>query len=166
MAIFNGTDAGEVIVGTAVGDEFNLSKGQDYLDGAEGVDSFFADLSAGTDGGFFVSGDLDGLTGYVHNSLGHTTFVRMEHVSVIMTSGDNGARVEYNGAYSGYTTSVDGGAGWDYLTLYPWGSQEAFVGSAAGGISSASFTFLNFEQFDLKLGGGNDNLALGSRNDR
>ncbi|HEV2865875.1 MAG TPA: calcium-binding protein, partial [Allosphingosinicella sp.] len=168
MPVYNGTDAGEVIVGTSGNDTFNTSKGQDILSGDGGIDTLNADFStaAGTQNN--IGADEFGLTGTLRerDTGWITEFLGMEHVNVKGTPQDDGFYLSFDIPLGTKTIKLDAGAGFDWITLYVEFSDTALVGSVSGGtLASGNFTLTGFEQFDMRLGRGNDDLTFAAGNE-
>ncbi|HZF96362.1 MAG TPA: M10 family metallopeptidase C-terminal domain-containing protein, partial [Allosphingosinicella sp.] len=170
MAEYRGTDASEVIIGTAGDDVFYSSKGQDILDGGAGYDKAFIDFAVEgpNGGGQSISYMHDGLYGrfFAADGLSMVDTVRIEEIDLKTGGGNEQFNLDLNYIPLPWKVTIDAGAGHDFVTVNLQLTTAAFIGSVVGGtLSSGALTLKNFEQFQLWLGGGDDKVTLGERND-
>jgi Ca2+-binding RTX toxin-like protein len=173
MAIYNGSDAGEVLVGTASDDEFHSSKGQDIFSGVEGYDKAIIDYSQSGGAGQFLGhtimwmydnlyGSFRGLGQYIG-----TETVGIEDIEFRAGEASDNFYVDLTRVPDVWRVSLDagGGTGFDTIVL-KLPNSVTLTGSVTGGVLSAGNLILsNFEQFDLTLASGNDNITLAAGND-
>jgi serralysin len=170
MTDFHGTDASEVLIGTSGDDVFYSSKGQDILDGAAGWDKAIIDYSLGGAGQsrahnvFYLYDGLYGaFTGDVYPG---TETVRIEELDVKTSEASDVFYLDFTQIATPWKVSIDagGGTGFDVVSLRL--SSQVLVGTVVNGsLTSGNLSLTGFEQFDLYLAGGNDNLTLGAGSD-
>jgi Ca2+-binding RTX toxin-like protein len=172
MTVFHGTDASEVIVGTAGDDVFYSSKGQDILDGGEGWDKVFIDYTVGGAGesrAHNIWYMFDGLYGAFSDVFYPATeTLHIEEFDVRTGEASDQYNVDLSQITTPWKISIDagGGTGFDTVSLRVRFDSPAMVGTVSGGtLTSGNLTLKNFEQFELHLGTGNDQLTLGDGRD-
>lgn len=172
MTIYHGTDGNDVLIGTDGDDIFYSSLGQDIFNGKGGRDKAIIDYSAGGAGEFYGHNFQ-----YMYDGL-YASFRGPQNRQVELIDIEE---IEFHGNAASDQFSIDltqvaptwniyldagGGTGFDTVMLKLRGDSDALVGSAlSGSLSSGNLTFVNFEQFYLLLGDGNDNLTLAGGND-
>src|SRR5688500_6650462 len=172
MTDFHGTDASEVLIGTSGDDVFYSSKGQDILDGAAGWDKAIIDYSVGGAGQsrshnvFYLYDGLYGaFTGEVYPG---TETVRIEELDVKTSEASDVFSLDFTLITTPWKVSINagGGTGFDVVTLRLYFSSPALVGTVVNGtLASGDLSLTGFEQFDLYLANGNDNLTLAAGSD-
>ncbi|HMJ93720.1 MAG TPA: calcium-binding protein, partial [Allosphingosinicella sp.] len=173
MAIYNGTDAGEVLIGGSGDDEFHSSKGQDILDGGDGYDKAVIDYSQPGAAGQFLAHNIGWMYDNLYGSfrgLGQyigTETVRIEDIEFHGGEATDTFYVNLTQVPPSWRIYLDagGGTGFDTISL-TLPNSVTLTGSVTGGVlSSGNLTLANFEQFDLNLANGNDNITLAAGND-
>jgi len=169
MAVFNGTDAGETLVGTTGDDVFHSSKGQDLYSGGDGNDKLIVDFSSDTSdetlGGSIFS-MFDAGYGFLSGAETHIEFVLFEELEYRGSAGSDHLYADLT-SLPDFKLSLDGGAGSgvDLLTIIISPTSGAVTGSLATSLHSSTVSISGFEQIVITLGFANDNLTLGAGDD-
>lgn len=161
-------------------DTINAGLGSDSVDGGTGIDRLIIDYSVGDTGGGMVFNNVSPTFGSAYRAKGvgstglldSIQFSNIEQFTVIGTSKDDTIKTSYGtntiqaGAGNDSVTAVagnltgtlDGGSGFDYLTL-DLSKQTANINlSNLSNISVAGITAINFERFNITTGSGNDTI--------
>jgi len=161
-------------------DTINAGLGSDYVDGGTGIDHLIIDYSVGdtsTGINFYNQSHYgsayrpDGVSSF--GLLDSIQFQNIEKFTIIGTSKDDTITTSYGtnniiqaGAGNDHVTAIagnltgtlDGGSGFDYLTL-DLSKQTANINlSNLSNISVAGITAINFERFAITTGSGNDTI--------
>jgi Ca2+-binding RTX toxin-like protein len=162
------TGAGNDIINAGLGID-------DYVDGGEGIDRLIVDYSVADTGGGMYFNSTSGTAGTAYRSSGipntrnldYTYFKNVEQFTIIGTSKDDTIKTYYGSnvinAGAGNDTvlalagNLDGGSGFDDLTLNLSAQTANLNLSNLSNINiSGVVTAINFEQFTITTGNGND----------
>jgi Ca2+-binding RTX toxin-like protein len=177
-AIYRSND---VIITNAGNDIINAGLGvDDFVDGGDGIDRLIVDYSVDDTGGAMFFNSTYGPSGTVYrpgrtpNSrvLDYTYFQNIENFNITGTSKDDTIKAYFGNniinAGAGNDTvissagSVDGGSGFDYLTLDLSAQTINLNLSNLSNINiSGVITATNFEGFNIMTGSGNDTVTQG-----
>lgn len=182
--IVNGTiyRSNDVIRTNAGNDIINAGLGvNDFVDGGDGIDRLIVDYSVDDTGGAIFFNSTYGPSGTVYrpgrtpNSrvLDYTYFQNIENFNITGTSKDDTIKAYFGNniinAGAGNDTvissagSVDGGSGFDYLTLDLSAQTINLNLSNLSNINiSGVITATNFEGFNVTTGSGNDTVTQGA----
>lgn len=157
-------------------DTINAGLGKrDYVYGGAGIDHLIVDYSVGDTGGGMFFNSTYGRTGTAYRTSGvpntrrldYTFFKDIEQFTVIGTSKDDTIKVYFgakeiqagagNDRVIGNSGTIDGGSGFDYLTLDLSKQTSNLNLSNLSNINLPGIvTATNFERFSITTGNGND----------
>jgi Ca2+-binding RTX toxin-like protein len=156
-------------------DTINAGLGNDYVDSGSGVDHLIVDYSVADTGGGMFFNSTYGRSGTAYRTSGvpntlrldYIQFKNIEHFTVKGTSKDDTIKTYYgtnviqagagNDNVIGNAGTIDGGSGFDYLTLDLSKQTSNLNLSNLYDISiSGVVTATNFERFSITTGSGND----------
>ncbi|NJO65894.1 MAG: calcium-binding protein, partial [Richelia sp. RM2_1_2] len=157
-------------------DTINAGLGvDDYVDGGSGLDHLIVDYSVDDTGSGMVFNSTYGTSGTVYRASGvrnsrrldYTYFKNIEKFTIIGTSKDDTIKTYYgtnvikagagNDTVIGNAGTIDGGSGFDYLTLDLSKQKTNLNLSNLSNINIPGVvTATNFERFSITTGSGND----------
>lgn len=174
MANYNGTNGNDSLTGTSDNDIFNPLLGQDYVDGAGGVDTLNVDYSVFQIADFSFPSHAtlgtDGFYGLIESRVGpdFVDFRNIEHLNVRLGSRSDWFILNALVPLAGQSVSIDAGGGVvDLLTLgFGLVSNVSFVVDAANNVASnLGSQFSGFEMYGLTFGGGVNHIVTGAGDD-
>ena len=173
MAVYNGTNDGDTLIGTNANDAFNPLLGIDYVDGQGGIDTLNVNYSTvGASGsGYVYSDGAGGFAGYftaTNLTYNYVNFTHIEKIVATLTGADDYFRIDASPlATAGSTMSINAGSGFDTLDAdFAAFTSTTFTVAPAGATTTNRGTYNNFEQFYLALGGGTNSVTTQGGNDR
>ena len=163
-------------------DTINAGLGKyERIDGGTGIDHLVVDYSVGDTGGGMVFNNVSPDFGSAYRasavpnalSLDDIQFRNIEQFTIIGTSKNDTITTSYgtniiqagagNDRVSAILGTLDGGSGFDYLTL-DLSRQTANINlSNLSNIIAPGVTAINFEQFAITTGSGNDTIIQSAR---
>ncbi|MGV3511302.1 MAG: beta strand repeat-containing protein [Novosphingobium sp.] len=173
MAVYNGTNGDDTLVGTNVNDTFNPLLGVDYVDGQGGIDTLNVNYSTvgASASGYVYSDGAGGFTGYftaTNLTYNFVNFTHIEKIVATLTGADDYFQIDASPlATAGSTMSINAGAGFDTLNAdFAAFTSTTFTVAPAGATTTNRGIYNNFEQFYLNLGGGTNSVTTQGGNDR
>ncbi|MFB0872088.1 MULTISPECIES: calcium-binding protein [unclassified Sphingobium] len=175
MAIINGTDSDDILIGTDQDDFFRPKSGYDKVDGGVGIDKLSVDYSVYKASSFelypYATLGPDGFSGVVSSRISndHVEFSRIEILDVRFGIRNDSFRlVVETPQLEAASVRIDAGGGVDtlYLVLQPIGRVVFKVDQAGNVSNNFGSRFTGFEDYNLELGAGDHVIALGEGSDR
>ena len=150
-------------------DTFDISTAQEgTVVGGTGYDTLNVDATANDIGSYSGIGlGDDGLSGYLDTG-GRFSFYQMENLNFHAGSSFDYISVTENATSHPATLHIDGGGGYNVLTLdvSALGDGTTFIDGGDGTVSSNRGGFADFTAYDITAGAGDDRIVTGAGNDR
>ena len=172
----------DIVIAGGGNDWIYTDKGNNYVDGGTGLDVLSLDFTYSNSSVSYSLNESNGGTYSSNSGKNHTDFENIEVFNIIGSQYDDDLfafaynQTEFGSAFSGVIPVIDGGYGWDKLTIdYSTRNdlgENVGIYSYGGNLMSydpdtRATNFLkisNIEAFDITAGEGNNTVNLGHSN--
>ena len=141
MPTFNGTSGNDSLIGTDGDDLFNSSTGSDVMIGGAGYDRAVIDYSAPGNASYGQSiYNLNGLYARFYSADGSSSveLYEIEDIEIRTGSGDTVFNIDLTQVAPGWRIAVDGGGGFDSVSLSLHFESAPFVATMTDGVLALS----------------------------